>query len=511
MFPKTVLLKQILLFGAGKSATGLIEYLLLESVNNNWELVVADGNLLLAEEKIGQAPNARAIQIDVKNVAQRNELIRNADLVISMLPAALHFLVAKDCVEFGKNLLTASYVDDQIRSLAGEIKRKGLLFLCEMGLDPGIDHMSAMRIIHRIRSQSGIIHSFFSHCGGLVAPESDDNPWHYKISWNPRNVVLAGKSGASFKARGQVQHLPYETLFDPYRLVEVEDQGYFAWYPNRDSLEYMSLYHLEEADSFVRTTLRHPDFCLGWRNLIQLKLTDETIQYDTDGMSLKKFFRLHFERYGFGKWLEDTLHARSTMAKDLMEQTMQLLKAEKNAKDDAVGAGENSDPNMLLVNEGGELKNINLDALKNDTTAIAMQKLHEANLSVKLLFYLGLDSEEMINKGRCSAADVLQFSLEKNLALKPGDKDMIVMLHQFEYSVNGVRSNINSRLVVKGRDHIHTAMAKTVGLPLGIAAKLILQGRLNIVGLHIPVLPEIYEPVLKELEEYGIIFYENQN
>ena len=510
MFSNSGELKRILLFGAGKSATSLIDYLIQNLSTHQWELIVADGNLKLAQDKIGNAEGTFAVGVDVQNDSQRNVLIQGADIVISMLPPALHFLVAKDCVEFGKNLLTASYVDDHIRSLQNEIHNKGLLFLCEMGLDPGIDHMSAMQIIHNIRNEGGKIHTFYSHCGGLVAPESDDNPWHYKISWNPRNIILAGKAGATFKENGEVKFLPYEDLFDPYRQVKIQELGNFAWYPNRDSLGYMPLYQLEDSVNFVRTTLRHPDFCLGWKNVVQLKLTDETVQYDTEGLTLRNFFKLHFETHGFSDWLKNNLNARFNMVKDLLEKTTDLIEAEDQAKQFAQQEGLEFDPNMLFVNKTGELKDINLEELKNDAQSAVIQKMHEANLSLKLLFYLGLDSDEPINKGKCCAADVLQFVAEKRMALGPADKDMIVMLHQFGYSLNGKNYLIDSSLVAKGNDQVHTAMAKTVGLPLGIATKLILEDKITIKGLHIPVLPEIYEPVLKELEILGIRFKENK-
>jgi len=199
----------VLVFGAGKSATCLIDYIIKEAGTNGWQVTVADNDLALAKSKIKNQQHAEAVAINVENTADRNQLIKNAGIVISLLPPALHFLVAQDCVLFEKNLLTASYVDDNIRSLQPAIEEKKLLFLCEMGLDPGIDHMSAMELIHRIKEEGGIITSFISHCGGLVAPESDDNPWHYKISWNPRNVVMAGKAGAVYRQNNKTKKLPY--------------------------------------------------------------------------------------------------------------------------------------------------------------------------------------------------------------------------------------------------------------------------------------------------------------
>jgi len=500
-------MKSILVFGAGKSATCLIEYLVKETGVHKWQLTVADGNLALAESKTGNHPHTKAILADVENTEARQSLIAKADIVISLLPPHLHILVAKDCVLFGKNLLTASYADAAIRELLPGIEEKNLLFLCEMGLDPGIDHMSAMQLIHRIKSEGGKIHSFKSHCGGLVAPESDDNPWHYKISWNPRNIVQAGMAGAAFKEDGITRTMKYEELFDANRVVDIPELGYLAWYPNRDSLSYIPLYHLEQANNFIRTTLRYPEFCFGWKNVIELKLTDETIQYDTDGMSLQDFFQQHFNRYGFADWLEKQLTDRFSKTKQLLEKLQQLLEVEQGA--DALEKKELQE--FMMVDDNGELMDVNLDVVKTKAAATVAGQMHEANLSMKQLFFLGMDDKDtIINKGQCSALDVLQFSLEKKLALQPDDKDMIVMLHEIGYEIDNRVYDIRSSLVVKGKDSLRTAMAQTVGLPLGIAAKLILLGKIKLTGLHIPVAAEIYEPVMKELQEHGIIFTETQ-
>lgn len=437
-------MKHIVLFGAGKSATVLIEYLKDLSTEKQWKVTVADGNLEAVQSKVGSHELTSARQVDITNDEQRKELVRQADVVISLMPPSLHFLIAKDCIEFSKHLLTASYVDRQISDLQSEIVNKHLLFLCEMGLDPGIDHMSAMKIINEIKAKGGRIDSFKSHCGGLVAPESDDNPWHYKISWNPRNVVMAGKAGAEYKEKGELKHKNYEQMFDDCPPIATEGLR-LAYYPNRDSLSYIPLYKLDEASTFIRTTLRYPDFCYGWKHIIRLKLTDETPAYDTDGMSLQQFFQLHLKKYGFEEWIQKQVADRNDGAIKIMNQ----------------------------------------------------------------LSFLGLDDKEtIIKKGLCSAADVLQFILERKLVLQPMDKDMIVMLHEIGYTVNSEQFAVNSSLMVEGRDSLHTAMAKTVGLPLGIAAKQILEGNIRLTGLHIPTSQEIYDAVLPELENYGIKFNE---
>ncbi len=429
------MMKHILLFGAGKSATVLIDYLKQTATEKQWRVTIADVNLAAVQAKVGDHALVKAVGISIENESERQLLIQQADVVISLLPPALHYTVALDCVAFAKHLLTASYVDDKIRHLSDEIKQKNILFLCEMGLDPGIDHMSAMQLIHRIKDAGGQIHSFLSHCGGLVAPESDNNPWHYKISWNPRNIVLAGKAGAVFKEKSGVRSLEYGVLFKDCKEVLIDGVGQLAYYPNRDSLSYIPVYELEEAETFIRTTLRHPDFCKGWKIIIDLGLTDEERMIDTDGLTISQF-------------LQNAFHQKKIL------------------------------PDNHLLKEQFD--------------------------------FLGWNDHTLINKGPCSYADVLQFILEKKWMLEANDKDMIVMLHEIEYTVKNVKCKVKSELVVKGEDNLRTAMAKTVGLPLGIAATLLLEGKISETGLHIPIIPGIYEPVLKVLKEYGIIFHETK-
>jgi saccharopine dehydrogenase-like NADP-dependent oxidoreductase len=498
-------MKHVLLFGAGKSATVLIDYLLEQSITENWKIDIVDADLKLAQSKIGSSKRAVAVSFDIKDAEQRAKHIRHADIVISLLPPHLHFLVAKDCAELGKNLLTASYLDKEIESLQSKIEKKGLLFLYEMGLDPGIDHMSAMKIINEIRAKGGQVTSFKSHCGGLVAPESDDNPWHYKISWNPRNIITAGKAGAHFREEGEEKKLVYEELFTADRLVAIPEIGYLSWYPNRDSLSYTTLYGLENTKTFIRTTLRHPDFMYGWKNIIDLRLVDETPLYETDGKTLQEVFKEHMDKNGFSEWLNQKLSERFAETKNLVENLMKLMEAENEAEKEGAKMPES----FMTADDKGNIEEVEIGKVKNRAASFLAHKMHEANLTLKQLFFLGLDDQDTkVNKGLCSAADILQFAVEKKLALRPYDKDMIVMLHEIEYVVNSQQSTINSSLVVKGENNLRTAMAKTVGLPLGIAAKLILNGKIRLTGLHIPASKEIYEPVLNELENYGVKFQE---
>ncbi len=443
-------MKQILLFGAGKSATVLIDYLLANAEKENWSLVVADTNLRTAADKVKNSPHGTAVAFDVTDADQRKKYITGSDLVISMLPASLHGEVAKDCLRYARHLFTASYVDDTIRGMADEIKSKGLLFLCEMGLDPGIDHMSAMQLVDAIHEKAGRITSFKSHCGGLVAPESDDNPWHYKISWNPGNVVLAGKSGAIYKKDGQTFNIPYESVFANCETINVPGLDALACYPNRDSLSYIPVYGLEEADTFIRTTLRYPDFCKAWNCIVKANLTDEDKAAEAVG----------YKHQSFAEWFEKSFTRHTGVA--------------------------------------------NYDEFLNRYAADDKATVHT------LLDYLGLLSGEPVPLTATCSADVLLFAIENKLKLFPHDKDMIVMLHEIGYELGGKQLMTRSSLIVKGENSLHTAMAKTVGLPLGIAARLLLNGRISTTGLHIPTIREIYEPVLAELETQGIRFHEEK-
>jgi saccharopine dehydrogenase-like NADP-dependent oxidoreductase len=498
-------MKSILLFGAGKSATVLIDYLLKNAEKEQWHLMLADANRSMSQEKIGGSVFGTAVTIDITNEEDRKALIMEADIVISLLPPAYHIIVAKDCIAFSKNLLTASYIDESMRSLRDSIEEKDLLFLCEMGLDPGIDHMSAKKMIDEIHEKDGKIDSFISHCGGLVAPESDNNPWHYKISWNPRNVVMAGKAGAIYKLGGEIIELNYEDLFAEKRYVAIPGNEALCWYPNRDSLSYISKYGLQETNTFIRTTLRHPDYIYGWKNIIDLKLTSEDIFYNTDKWSLSMFFRAHMDKNGFSEWLENKLRDQFDLTKGLLAELVNLVELEQKAADKGVDTPDE----IMMVDGKGDLQKVDIDDLKINAAATLADKMHDASLTLKQLFYLGMDDDTtIINKGHCSAADVLQFALEKKLALQPGDKDLVIMLHEIEYTIDDKKYKSTASMIVTGEDDAHTAMAKTVGLPLGIAAKLILDGTINQKGLLIPVNKEIYIPVLEVLNQYGIFFNE---
>lgn len=441
--------KSILIIGAGRSSSALISYLLKNATTYDWNVRVGDMNESFAKDRVGSSSRGTAFKFDINNPQQREEEIQRADLVVSMLPATMHGQVADDCVRFGKHLVTASYVSDKMRSLDAEAKKKGVILLNEIGLDPGIDHMSAMQIIDNIHAQGGEMKAFYSYCGGLVAPESNDNPWGYKFSWNPRNVILAGQGApAQYIENGEYKEIPYEKLFSSARTIEVSGHGKFDAYANRDSLSYRAVYGLENIPTMLRGTLRAEGFCKAWNVLVQTGWTNDADQ------------KIGSNLLTYAQFTDALLPTR--------EQSLRAQVA-RNA-----GLAEN-DPAMDLVE------------------------------------WTGILGEEMIPLQNGTPAQILQELLERKWKLQPGDKDMIVMQHEFVYTLNGNEERITSSLVVTGEDEIHTAMAKTVGWPAAIAVKMILAGEYKSSGVIVPVKKELYEPVLKELAEMGIVFEETHS
>jgi saccharopine dehydrogenase-like NADP-dependent oxidoreductase len=435
----------ILIIGAGRSTTSLIHYLLQQASVLQLRITVADMNLALAQEKINGFENATAIAFDITNDTQRQTLIQSHDLIVSMLPAHMHTQVAVDCVHYGKHLATASYVSKEMNALHEEATKKGVLLLNECGLDPGIDHASAMKIIDEIKGKGGHITSFKSYCGGLVAPESNDNPWGYKFSWNPRNVILAGQSTAQYLQNGELTFIPYNRLFLQTDTVYTDTHGAFDAYANRDSISYKDIYGLANIETLLRGTLRQQGYCKAWHVLVALGLTD-------DSFVIKNASQLTYK---------------------------QLIQS------------------FLPIKTGDVKTN-----LKNWIGAI-----FDAEVEAKFDF-LELLTDKKITKTEGTPAQLLQALLEEKWLLKDGDKDMIVMQHLFEYTLNQTQHKLTSSLIVIGDDENHTAMAKTVGLPLAITIKLFLQGKFKLSGVQIPVKPEIYTPLLAELETLGIVFAE---
>lgn len=441
--------KNILVIGAGRSATCLINYLLANSTQEGWTVTVADVSIALIESKTKGHSNAQPIEIDITKRANRRALIQAADMVVSMLPANMHHLVAKDCIEFKKNMVNASYLSEEMQKLNKKAIEAGITILTECGLDPGIDHLSAMKIIDEIKGEGHTVREFESFTGGLVAPESDNNPWGYKFTWNPRNVVLAGQGGAvKFIQEGTYKYIPYHKLFRRTEIIDIEGYGKFEGYANRDSLAYREVYGLEDVKTMYRGTLRRPGFCRAWNCFVQLGATDDSYTIaDSENMTHRDFINL-FLAYNPHDSVELKLRQYLKIDQDMVELWDKLV-------------------------------------------------------------WLGIFEDTKIGLKNATPAQILQHILEKKWSLEPTDKDMIVMWHKFTYDEGSTRHVINSSMVVKGEDQTITAMAKTVGYPLGIAVKLMMQGKISTKGVIRPVTPNIYLPILQELETMGITFAES--
>lgn len=443
-------MRKILIVGAGKSTSVLIEYLLKKSETEDLQLLIADLVLENASRLAGDHPRARAMTLDIFRKEEREAAVKDADLVISMLPARFHIEVAKDCLRYGKNMVTASYVSDEMQQLDEEVKEKGLVFMNEIGVDPGIDHMSAMQVIDRIRAKGGKILLFESFTGGLVAPESDTNLWNYKFTWNPRNVVVAGQGGvAKFLQEGKFKYIPYNRLFRRTEFLEVKGYGRFEVYANRNSLKYKSVYGLDDVLTLYRGTIRRVGFSRAWNMFVQLGMTDDSyIMENSEDMSYRDFAN-SFLPYS---------------PTDSVE-----LKFRHN--------------------------------LKIDQDDIMWDKLLELDI---------FNPNKKVGLKDATPAEILQKILMDQWSLSEEDKDMIVMYHKFGYEINGEKKQIDATMVNIGQDQTRTAMARTVGLPVAIAALKILNGTISTPGVQLPITKEVYDPILKELAENGIVFKEEE-
>lgn len=441
-------MRSILILGAGRSASSLIQYLIQHAADQQWRITVGERDLAHARKVVGAGSDvAEAVEIDATNAEARSALIARHDLVVSMLPAFMHMDVLKDCLRLKKHVITPSYVPDALWPMDTEFKQAGLIVLNEMGLDPGIDHMSAMRILDRIRAEGGKMEAFESYCGGLVAPESDDNLWGYKFSWNPRNVILAGAGGsAKYIDAGVTKYIPYHKLFQRTVQVHVPGFGSFDGYANRDSLKYRSHYGIDNIPTMKRGTLRKAGFSIAWDSFVQLGCTD-------DGFIM--------ELGGDATW-NDYINAFLPPS-----------------------AGRDTRTNLayyLNLNPDGDV----------------LKKFDE----------LRIFSQEPIGRSGLSPAGLLQHLLEQRWVLGPNDKDLVVMWHRFRYALGGKEHEIHASLAVVGQDQTYTAMARTVGLPIAMACKLVLNGKIADRGVLLPLKPAIYDPVLDELEQNGVMFHE---
>ena len=443
-------MRKILIIGAGRSATSLIQYLIDKAEAEQLQLFIADLSLELAQQKTKNQAHTTALALDIFNAEDRAAAIQQVDLVISMLPAHLHIEVAKDCLAYKKHLVTASYISAAMQELDQEVKANKLIFMNEIGLDPGIDHMSAMKVIDEIREQGGKMLLFESFCGGLVAPESDTNLWNYKFTWAPRNVVLAGQGGAAkFIQEGKYKYIPYHKLFRRTEFLHVEGYGKFEAYANRDSLKYRSVYGLEDVLTLYRGTIRRVGYSKAWNMFVQLGMTDDSyILDDSEHLSYREFTNLFLPYH----------------PTDSVEIKMRLQ------------LGIEQDDSMWD-------KLVELDIF-NPTKKVGLKN--------------------------ATPAQILEKILSDQWTLAPQDKDMIVMYHKFGYELHGQQKQIDSKMVCLGDDQLYTAMAKTVGLPVAMAALLILNGKITTPGVQLPMRKEVYEPLLQELEQYGIHFVESE-
>lgn len=440
--------RKILIIGAGRSASSLIQYLLDHSETEQLQVIVADLSLALAQSKLNHHRNAVALELDIKNDVKRRDAISQADIVISMLPAYMHLEVAQDCLTYGKNLVTASYISKEMKAMDQEVKAKGLVFMNEIGLDPGIDHMSAMQIIDKIKANGGKMLLFESFTGGLVAPESDDNLWHYKFTWNPRNVVVAGQgSAAMFIQEGRYKYIPYHKLFRRTEILNIDGYGKFEALANRDSLKYREIYGLDDIKTMYRGTIRRVGFSKAWNVFVQLGMTDDTyIMEGTETMSYRDFTNSFLPYHPF----------------DSVEIKLRHY-------------------------------------LQIDQDDVLWEKLEELEL---------FSPHKKIGLQQVTPAQILEKILSEKWTLKPDDKDMIVMQHKFGFEQNGEKKQIESSMVVIGENQTYTAMAKTVGLPVAMATLRILNGKIKTKGVQLPISQEVYEPILEELRDYGIQFSE---
>ena len=441
-------MRNILIIGAGRSATCLIRYLLDKSSSEKLFITIGDISLEAAQKFTKNHTNSKGILLDVFNREEREKAVRNCDMVISMLPARFHIEVAKDCLTFGKNLVTASYISDEMQSLNKEAKAKGLVFMNEIGVDPGIDHMSAMKVIDNIRDKGGKLLLFESFTGGLVAPESDDNLWNYKFTWNPRNVVLAGQGGAAeFLQEGLYKYIPYNRLFRRTELIKIDGYGKFEVYANRNSLKYHDVYGFKDILTLYRGTIRRVGFSRAWNVFVQLGMTE-------DGYTIPNSENLTYRKY-----VNLFLPYSPT---DSVE-----LKFRHN--------------------------------LKIDQDDLIWEKLEELDI---------FNDKKKLGIKNATPAQALQKILMDKWTLAEDDKDMIVMYHKFGYELDGETYQIDSSMLTMGEDQTYTAMAKTVGLPVAIAALKILNKEISTPGVLRPIAKEVYEPILEELENYGINFKE---
>lgn len=437
-------MKKILILGAGLVAKPLVQYFLDQP---EFEVKVASRTVSKAEKLIDNHPQGEAKQLNLKDEGTLKGEIAQADIVISMVPYTFHTKVANYCIELKKHMVTTSYVSETMKQLDSRAKNAGILILNEVGLDPGIDHMEAMRIIHEVKEKGGKITSFTSYCGGLPAPEANTNPFGYKFSWSPVGVLLAGKNSAQYYRDGERVFIPSKELFENYSIVTIEGLGEFEGYPNRDSMPYIELYGIQSTNTMLRGTLRNKGWCETMKKIADLGLLDQE-EKDWSGLTCREFLS-----------------------------------------------------KLLNAPEEGDIKKALAKALD----------IAEDSPVVGRMEWLGLLDDAPLPVSEGSALDVLAAKMLEKLQYGEGERDMIVLQHTFEASYpEGKKEKIISTLIDFGIPHGDSSMARTVGLPAAIGTKLIMEGKIRKQGVHIPVHPEIYIPILEELKTLGIAFKEKR-
>lgn len=430
--------KKVTIFGAGLVVKPMVDYL----AKKDYVVTVASRTLSKAEKLAAPHPNVFAIQFLTGNEELMEDLVKNSDLVVSLLPATLHVEVAKKCIEFKTDMVTTSYISPAMRALDQQAKDAGIIILNEIGVDPGIDHMSAMKIFHKVEKEGGKIVSFMSYCGGLPAPEANTNPLGYKFSWAPKGVLKAAGNGAKYMKDGKIIEIDGPDLFQNYWFVDVEGAGTFEAYPNRNSLDYIDLYNLKDVKTMYRGTFRNISHCDTWYILSQMGFyKEEEIFADLEG-TVKDFI---------------------------------LTKMFKVEKDKCLKS--------LLMEK------YNLPA---------------ASVILKKFEWLGFFDETPIPIKKGGAVDVLTAIMLEKMSYEKGERDLLVLHHQFVAEYPHRTQKITSTMIDYGIPNGDTSMARTVSLPAAIGVHMILQKEITVKGVHMPILPNIYNPVLKELEILNI-------
>jgi len=437
-------MKKVLVLGAGMVSRPLVRYLLDQQ---DFSVTMASRTLSKIDKIIDGHPDGKALPLNVKDDTILEKLISKADLTVSLLPYIYHVKVAKFCIKHKKHLVTTSYVSDEMQQLDDQAKEVGVIILNESGLDPGIDHMSAMRVIHDIEKNGGKIVSFRSTTGALPSHEANTNPFGYKFSWSPRGVLLASLNPSKWLQDGEIISYPGEQLFENYTIQDVLGVGSFENYPNRNSIPYKEIYGLEDAKTVYRGTFRMTGWCETMRKIVTLGWLNEQPRKDFSGNT-----------YG--------------------DLTRHLI---------GVGPEEN------LLKKTAEFL-----GLKTYSTVI------------KRLEWLGLFGNEPLPEDKDNPLDYLNVLTLNKMSLGIDERDMIIMHHEFIVEYPHKREYITSTLLDYGIPKGDSAIARTVAFPAAIAAKMILNRKINISGVHIPVTPKIYNPILDELEKMGIMFDEKR-